>query len=146
MAAGEPDHTNAALRHLFIWLHALNRTLDAAVAQRRRANAALQRHAGNMAELNAEHASQLLNSLHRLVAEGPEVTAALALDAGEARLGARGRGEGPPAAEDLHDAQRDDDEHGDEHDRRPVPGEQPAEGVGERRRVRERAGDELRGA
>ena len=50
----------------------------------------------------------------------------------EALLGARGGGEGPPAAEDLDDAERDDHEPGDEHHGRAVPGEQPRQ----RRRAR----------
>ena len=77
MAAGQP---NFVLRHLFVWLHALNRSLDAAVARQRRDNAALARHAGNMAELNAQVAAQLLQGLRTFVAEGPPRIEPLALD------------------------------------------------------------------
>ncbi len=83
MAAGQP---NFVLRHLFIWLHALNRTVEAAVAERRRENAGLARHAGNMAELNAQHAGQLLQGLRKFIAEGPPRAAPLVLQADEQQM------------------------------------------------------------
>ena len=83
MAAGQP---NFVLRHLFIWLHALNRTVEAAVAERRRDNAGLARHAGNMAELNAHHAGQLLQGLRKFIAEGPPRAAPLVLQADEQQM------------------------------------------------------------
>lgn len=83
MAAGQP---NFVLRHLFVWLHALNRSLDAAVARQRRDNAALARHAGNMAELNAQVAAQMLQGLRTFVAEGPPRIEPLALQPGEEKI------------------------------------------------------------
>ena len=76
----EGDRTNFVLKHLFVWLHALNRSLDTAISQRRQENASLQRHAGNLAELNAQHAGQLLRKLQGLVAEGPQFAAPLMLN------------------------------------------------------------------
>lgn len=82
------DRANFVLKHLFVWLHALNRTLEAAIVARRRGNATLQRHSGNMAELNAQHAAQLLERLRALVADGPPALVPLALDRRESRIAA----------------------------------------------------------